>query len=82
MDELNRIKHLTLSVTRELVANCRFCVEIALDPDDKTPIQCIKFSGNSTPISVNATTCLTCKEYLKKRLPVPDEGWAKVENDL
>lgn len=65
MEDLNRIKQLMLSVTKELVSNCRFCVEIASDADDKTPIQCVKYSGNSSPISLNATTCLTCKEYKK-----------------
>jgi hypothetical protein len=65
MEDLNRIKQLLLSVTKELVANCQFCVEINSDPDDKTPIQCVKYSGNSTPISLNAATCLSCKEYKK-----------------
>lgn len=65
MDDLNRMKRLMLTVTQELIGGCRFCIEIASDPEDRTPIQCVKFSGNSTPISVNAATCITCKEFKK-----------------
>ncbi|WP_127579077.1 hypothetical protein [Paenibacillus koleovorans] len=65
MNEMNRMKSIMLSVTRELIAGCRFCVEISADPDEKTPIQCTKFSGGSSPIFLNAATCLSCQEFRK-----------------
>jgi hypothetical protein len=66
MEELTRLKRLMLLVTKDLISNCRYCVEVFSDPDDKTPIQCIKYAGCSSPISVNAATCLSCQEYKKK----------------
>lgn len=63
MDELMRLKQDLLQVTTELVANCRFCTKISSNPEDVAPISCTKYSGSSTPISINVATCLGCGEY-------------------
>jgi len=63
MDEMVRLKQLALKLTAELVSSCRFCVDIADDPDDTTPISCIKYSGCPVPVRVNAEACLSCREY-------------------
>jgi hypothetical protein len=69
MKNVNRLKQLVLAVTTELVSKCRFCVQISADPEDKTPISCIKYAGNSNPISVNSAACLSCQEYKKTSKP-------------
>lgn len=63
MEKTNELKALMLLVTQELISGCRFCMHIASDPEDKTPIHCIKYSGCSVPVRVNAATCLSCQEY-------------------
>lgn len=50
--------------TLEQVKSCRYCTGISTE-NAKTPVQCTKFSGSTTAISVNLFTCLTCGEYEK-----------------
>ena len=69
MDEMARLKQLALKLTAELVSSCRFCVDIADDPDDSTPISCIKYSGCPVPVRVNAEACLSCREYEVRKSP-------------
>ncbi len=67
MEEHAQLKNDLLKVTVELISPCKFCIAISSDPNDKTPINCIKFSGSPFPINVNVATCLSCGEY--KRAP-------------
>lgn len=68
MVEIDWFKQTMLDATHELISGCRFCVHIATDFDDRTPVQCVKYSGCSTPVKINVATCLSCQEYKKKRL--------------
>lgn len=63
MDEFDRLKQTMLDITHELISGCRFCVQIASDLDDRTPVHCVKFSGCAIPVQINAATCLSCQEY-------------------
>ncbi|PYI52071.1 hypothetical protein [Paenibacillus flagellatus] len=74
MDDTVRLKQTMLNVTQQLIAGCRFCVQISQDPDDKTPVHCVKYSGCAIPVLVNAATCLSCQEYKRsgKRPERPD----------
>ena len=67
MKEIVKLKQTMLNVTHELISGCRFCVQISLDPDDKTPIQCVKYSGCSIPVHTNTATCLSCQEYKRSK---------------
>lgn len=70
MDELMQMKMDLLKVTTELISPCRYCTMITTNPDMKAPIQCTKFAGSSQPIKVNVATCLSCKEYNNKTIPL------------
>lgn len=63
MEELVRFKQTMLDITHELISGCRFCTHISTNPEDKTPVHCVKYSGCSIPVQVNAATCLSCQEY-------------------
>lgn len=63
MEEIVRLKQTMLDVTHELISGCRFCVHIASDSDDRTPVHCVKYSGCAIPVQINTATCLSCQEY-------------------
>ncbi|RKN85259.1 hypothetical protein [Paenibacillus ginsengarvi] len=74
MEDLVRLKQTMLNITHELLSGCRFCVQIASDCDDRTPVHCVKYSGCAIPVQINAATCLSCQEYKKnaKRQEKPE----------
>ncbi len=45
-----------------IALECRYCVGIAENPSDATPIACTKLSGSTHPIFVNHEVCLKCPE--------------------
>ncbi|MDF2724170.1 MAG: hypothetical protein K0Q59_3845 [Paenibacillus sp.] len=71
MYEPDWFKQMMLNATHEVISECRFCVHINVDSDDRTPVQCVKYSGCSTPIRINVATCLSCQEY-KRSANMPE----------
>ncbi|MCI3919942.1 hypothetical protein MO973_06820 [Paenibacillus sp. TRM 82003] len=68
MDQLATLQRTLLRLTNEMIADCSFCVSIAEDCKEKTPVRCTKWSGSAFPVSVNSATCLTCGEYRKSTI--------------